>query len=226
MCMYVDEIIEVVNDFVEDTKMFTAWDVTTELRKQSKNRIHHYEVKLEVHRIFDQGNMVGYNRTLANLPNIALQPWIYHPLNTDPNMYVGNVTVAALVPTPTSNPIVPSTCSISMTASPIKNSNNVYIFDTTDRLCIPNKLIRRLGWRHGDKVNVLPATLNNNEVIIQNMKKFGSYFPVFPITRYMVDSYDNVRISRTTLKKAGLTSNSFEIYIDQSSETIRLKESN
>ncbi len=213
MCMYVDEIIDVVNDFVDDTKMFTAWDVTVELRKQSKNRIQHFEVKKEVHRIFDQGNMFGYNRALANLPNIALQPWIYHPLNADPNMYMGNVVAI----TPASTPVVPSTCSISMTTPP---KNDYHYYGASNRLCIPNKLIRQLGLRKGHEVLLLRPLTSNDEVVIKPKRWFipnGSS----PVAVYTVDKHDNVRIPRSTLNKAGLVASAFEISGDVYSVKIK-----
>src|SRR5262245_50024005 len=109
MCAYVNEIVDVVTDFVRDNKMFTAWDVTIAVRKRTQDRVQHFEVKKEVHGFFGKGGMSNYSRTLANLPNVGnTQPWIYHPTNADASLYTGTPVDAGSAPaTPVVLPSLP-----------------------------------------------------------------------------------------------------------------------
>ena len=212
MCIYVNEITTVVNEFVNDNKMFTAFDVTRELRGRVKDRVQHHEVKREVHQMFTSGQVFGYNRTLANLPGVNPQPWIYHPLAADFTTYNGNP--AAVTPVAPS-PVLPSISSTDDDDDDDEDDNNrVYKFDSTDRLCVPNKLIRQLGLKCGDEVHIVCTTPPTNEVAI--VKKNHSFPGVPPhissvFADYVVDRYDNVRITKGAFNRIGLSGVAFEI---------------
>lgn len=221
MCMYLHEIEDVVNEFVNDNKMFTAWDVTTTVRKRSKDRVQHFEVKKEVHRMFDNGGMDTYCRQLANLPNVNPQPWLYYPPTADPTLYgqLPAVPAVAVLPAPS------SMSSVDDDGSDIAADGSVvYKFDTTDRLCVPNKLIRELNLKTGDYVSLVCTVPPTSEVCV--VEKNGC-FPGTPphlssvIASYAVDSYDNVRISRSALQKIGINGVAFEINRDN--QAIRIK---
>jgi len=82
----------------------------------------------------------------------------------------------------------------------------VYKFDSTDRLCIPNKLIREIGLKQGDEVELVATVPPTNEVSVFPKGTTGC-----GLETYKVDEYDNVRISRGTLNKVGLSGVAFEI---------------
>ncbi len=229
MCTYLSEIEDVVSENINADKMFTAWDVTVEVRKRSKDRVQHYEVKREVHKLFDNGGMAGYNRVLANLPGINPQPFLYYPPSCDPTTYTGKPTApaaAVALPAPTS----------SMTALDDDDDDDVdvaadgsvvYKFDTTDRLCVPNKLVRELSLKAGDEVEVVVCTsAPNGEVCV--VPKNAGYPGVPPhvssvVANLTVDRYDNVRIGRATLDKVGVSGVAFEIERDGSNNAIKVK---
>lgn len=201
MCMYLNEIENVVNDFVRDNKLFTAYDVTLAVRQKVKDRVQHHEVKREVHKMFDSGNVFGYNRTLANLAGVNPQPWIYHPLAADPTLYSGSPTCY--------NPVASVAASLSVVDEDEDESDDgLYEFDSTDRLCIPAKLVRQLGLHEHDQV-ILFKNASNDEFNIMNNLKYNGSSNAF--ADYVVDRYDNVRVSRNTLLKAGITGNKFAI---------------
>lgn len=209
MCVYLNEIEDTVKEFVNSDTMFTAWDVTVALRKRSKNNIQHYEVKKEVHQMFDQGNMTGYNRHLANLPNVNSQPWIYYSPSVDPTIYTGKPivpTAAVVLPSPTSS--MSSVDSTDDGSDVAADGSLVYKFDTTDRLCVPNKLIRELNLKVGDEVDVVYTVPTTSEVCVVPK---GGLPGLSSIATYVVDKYDNVRISRAALTKIGINGIAFEI---------------
>jgi len=212
--MYVAEIEDVVTEFVDNNTMFTAWDVTLATRKRSKDRVQHYEVKREVHRMFDNGNMTGYNRQLANLPGVNPQPWLYFPPSADPNTYTGKPaapSAAAALPAVAATPAL-SMSSLDDGADIGGDGSVVYKFDSTDRLCIPNKLIREIGLKWGDEVDLVatvPPSANEISVYQKDTADFNS--GLSPCGSYTVDEYDNVRISRGKLTQLGLVGVAFEI---------------
>lgn len=230
MCAYVGEIENVVNDFVNKGTMFTAWDVTVACRKAVKDRVQHYEVKREVHQMFDNGNMVGYNRQLANLPGVNPQPWIYYPPSADPNTYTGKPATPAApsvvaLPAPTSSmsTVDDDDDDVDVAA----DGSVVYKFDTTDRLCVPNKLIRELNLKAGDEVEVVVCNSTPNDEVCVVPKNVG--YPGVPphvssvVANLTVDRYDNVRIGRATLNKVGINGVAFEIERHGNNNAIKVK---
>lgn len=221
MCMYVSEIENVVNDLVNNGTMFTAWDVTLAVRKTVKARVQHFEVKREVHQMFDNGNMVGYNRELANLPNVDPQPWIYYPPSADPKTYTGKpVAPAAAAALPAPTPVASMTA-LDDGADIGGDGSVVYKWDTTDRLCIPNKLIREMGLKQGDEVEVVCAVPPGNEVSVFQKGKPDYTKGLSNVATYVVDTYDNVRITRGALNKIGLSAVAFEI--ERNGDEIKVK---
>jgi len=84
----VNAVIEVVEEFVKLEKMFTAYDVTQEVRKRADEQVdYHSEIKRVVHGGFDWVK-AGYQSTLITL-NVPQNPqaFVYHPLGTDPMAY-------------------------------------------------------------------------------------------------------------------------------------------
>jgi len=213
MCAYVNDITDVVSEFVAADKMFTAWDVTMEVRKRSKDRVQHFEVKKEVHKVFDQGNMSGYNRTLATLQNVNPQPWIYHPMSADPTIYDGKPVAPAVVSSISS--VDDNDNSISDIAA---DGSAVYKFDTTDRLCVPNKLVREIGLKTGDEIEI-----TGSGPIAFFVQPKGAVAAPSVVANYVVDRYDNVRISRATLSKLGISGVAFEIFREGGSNSIKVK---
>jgi hypothetical protein len=198
MCQHVGLIEDVVNDFVNNGQMFTAHNVTAEVRRRTKDRVAHNDVKGDVHRMFNDGSMFSYNRSLASLSGVNPQPWVYHPLTADVSIYDGRPSVAT--------PVLPVANSLDST----------YKLDTTDRLCIPAKLVRQIGLCAGDTVYVAS---NNKELILTGA---GDEDPsMVHITDYMVDSYDNIRITRNALQKGHLNGTEFEIEGDDKKITVR-----
>lgn len=214
MCQHLSTIKTVVNEYVNDNKMFTAFDVTKEVRARVRDRVSHTDVRRDVHSMFSTGTMFGYNRTLANLAGVNPQPWIYHPLSVDSvdalDTYKGTpvafaVPAVAFDPTPTDS-ITSVDLSDDSVDSLDSNGNVIFKLDTTDRLCVPAKLVREVGWKAKDTVQ---AICESNELILTQSGLSDQHKPA--LTNYTVDCYDNIRISAGTLLRAGIAGVSYEI---------------
>jgi hypothetical protein len=218
MCQFAGLINDVVNEFVNDSKMFTAHNVTAEVRRRTTDRVQHDEVKREVHGLFNSGTMFSYNRSLACLPGVNPQPWVYHPISADVSLYNGQPTGSCLapMPTPTAVNLAAATNSISTNGSSNSDSSKL---DTTNRLCIPAKLVRQAGFRSGHNVLVLKNP-NDTELVLTNAAYAATMIGV-PVTEYIVDSYDNVRITLAALKKGGLDGREFDIEGDSDKITVK-----
>ncbi len=213
MCVYLNEIENTVNDFVRDNKLFTAYDVTVAVRQNVKDRVSHKDVKREVHKMFDSGSLFGYNRTLANLAGVNPQPWIYHPLAEDASTYTGDAKVTkssgnVFVDLGLPNPVAAVVASLSTLP------DELHEFDSTDRLCVPAKLVRQLGLHEHDEAVLV--TVSNDEFSILSKSNAQTWF-----ADYVVDRYDNVRVSRATLLKNGVDGNKFEITGDANKVTVK-----
>jgi hypothetical protein len=76
-------ISDALAEFVQDQKMFTAFEVTKRVREQISDTVLHREVRQEVHNGFDFLSH-GYQRTpvlliVAGNPQV----FVYHPVGTD-----------------------------------------------------------------------------------------------------------------------------------------------
>lgn len=66
-------------------EMFTAFDITKDLRQQG-SQIQHRNIKEIVHALFDHGEMSGYNRSLVDV-GTNTRPFLYHPVSADISAY-------------------------------------------------------------------------------------------------------------------------------------------
>lgn len=216
MCMYVDLITDVVNEFAKEDMMFTAHNVTTEVRKRTQDRVFHDEVKREVHKMFSSGELNGYNRSLANLFGANPQPWVYHPLNADVALYDGKPMTDQVTNAPS------QTAQVAAPVQPVATisttDDGVYELDSTNRLCVPNALVRGAGWKKGDEVLVLSDPNTNEMLLTQNQTRAVS---LYPVTTYVVDRDDNIRITLSALQKAGLAGLEYDIQGDGDAVTVK-----
>jgi len=81
-----DVISDIIDDKVGQGQMFTAYDITKELRS-SGTRTYHRNTKEIVHALFLKGNMQGYTRSLVSVPNAPIKPFLYHPMGSDISTY-------------------------------------------------------------------------------------------------------------------------------------------
>ena len=105
---------QVCDEQVHNGGMFTAHDITLEVRNRG-HRVGHHEVRDAVHDYFARGGLgVAYTRTTISVP-AGGTPFLYHRTADDPAAYA-NIRGVGLVPNPSVNTIsVPPPSSISST---------------------------------------------------------------------------------------------------------------
>lgn len=187
---------DVVNEKVNSGSMFTAWDVTQEVRNRG-HRAKHAEVRDSVHDCYNRGIMgVAYTRTTITVA--TGNPWLYHRTVDDPATYGNNV---ASVPVVTPTPVFSSLVKTSNVGRLVGRS-----VDGRGTLSIPTTLLIKAGFKPKDKVF---ATVSGNNVEL--MKADPNSRPNGIFAAYTVDDYNQIRVTQNFLQKAGLGGNSYDI---------------
>jgi hypothetical protein len=75
---------DVITSKVTQNQMFTAFDITKDLRTNG-TQVHHRNIKRIVHALYNQGEMQGYDRCLVTIG--SARPFLYHPISADPATY-------------------------------------------------------------------------------------------------------------------------------------------
>lgn len=196
-----EKINEVVTEFVHSGKMFTAFEVSLEVKNRGGEE-RHRNMREYVHEtIFRLGIERGdYSRTLLDV-GAPEQAWVYHTLGSNPYDYVPldrgdrEVVPAHSRPRGVRNP----TRLVAGLSSPFAIPPGAYGTDQRGRLCIPVSLLSQLGVGPGEQVNVLCDPANEQAMISKTSATTGS-----ADTHYTVEGDGNVRITQGTLEKASL----------------------
>lgn len=150
-----------VQEKVGNCEVFTAFDVTKALRsKYSDFTERHKAVRSVVHEIFENGDIVDYNRTRTNL-NVKgndIAVFVFHPANIDISQYT--LTEPAATPKPV------NVAKVAPAAASVVASTKEAIATLTDnnRLQIPKSVLDTLGTPTVTvKVNGTKMTYNRNK---------------------------------------------------------------
>lgn len=197
MSNFYNLVSDVVNNNINNKIMFTAFDVTAELRKKNKFKIMHNDVKNVVRTMFESGHMGNYQSTLGNFPNVNVQPWIYHDTLSNPLNYKNN---QSSVPDPVATAPLYTSPSID---NSLPGDDDAYEVDARGTLCIPAKLIRNAGLNKRDKAYV--------HVDFLDSKLFLDKDANGAVSVYTVDGSNNVRVTKKTLDRAGMLSTKYKI---------------
>jgi hypothetical protein len=197
-----EKINEVVTEFIRAGKMFTAFEVSLEVKKRGGEE-RHRNMREYVHEtIFRLGIERGdYSRTLMDV-GAPEQAWVYHTIASNPYDYVPldrsgmDVVPAHSRPRGVRNPLrlTPGL------ANPFAIPTGAYGTDQRGRLCVPVSLLTQLGVGPGEQVNVLCDPANEQALITKATGATSGN----PDTHYTVEGDGNVRITQGTLEKAGL----------------------
>jgi hypothetical protein len=80
------EVKDLVNDKVGKNELFTAFDITKSFRNNGV-KYSHNEVKKIVHNMFENGDMMGYDRVRTDKTGAPVQPFLYFPISADISTY-------------------------------------------------------------------------------------------------------------------------------------------
>lgn len=231
-----------VSDRVQKNEMFTVFDITKAVRAKSGPHVNirHDEVRQEINDLYNNNRIIGYSRTIGNLPNVSVQPMVYHHFLDDPSDYGAVKTVPQL-----NTPAQPALNDIdALKALPPGNYNQVTPV-VTQHVDVSKPVVRPFPTASTPKVafSNLNQCVNTTKVGVDSRKtlcipksylkqlfvnpgdtvgvyndstttKIVKYNPSSckPLSTYTVDKYGNVRITQATLQRAGLAGS--EYYVD------------
>ncbi len=194
------KITSIIDTFIKQDKMFSAFDVTTAIRNEGISCAH-FAMKVPIHDIMtdviDDGG-AGYEKTLVNTGSFTT--FVYHPASEDPQTYKKVQTDTSQVQTSTpvigyGNPTKP----VVKKVNHIGSNGRVVNVDGRGRACVPVKNLREGKMKTGDLVTVL--TKKNCILMYPHTdgQKADSN-----VKTYKVDRDNNVRLSSAVLRNAGL----------------------
>jgi len=195
-----DAVNEVVEDLTAKGELFSCFDVTRQLRDEKSLKVFHSEVRKQVHALY--GNLampVDYERDDVALPN-GRTTCVFHPrakslTEYDPDKFgsVNDPFGATKTLTQTIQGL--GRASRAQTAAPSQT-------DRRGRFCISNKMTRQVGMTHGNRVNIVcNSQYNYMQISPANVAPYSAGTTVFNMK---IDKDDNLRISKSMLREAGL----------------------
>ncbi len=135
-----DQIIkDLVASRVKRGDLFTAYDVSKDVQQRGVRAGHRKDGLRDItHKLFADGEMDGYDRTLVDLGN-GLQAWVYHPQSADPYTYKSK-HLSGVAPTATQ-------AQTQTKAAPAINALTAIdgVLDCEDRLNIPVEFFQAIG---------------------------------------------------------------------------------
>lgn len=185
---------DIVAEKVRAGEMFTALDVSREAQRRGCTE-RHYQIKHVVHECFERGDMGGdYTRTLVRIPGAPIPPWLYHRTTARIRDY------GAL-------------------RRPTRGGGNGCRVDRRSRICVPVRWLRGAGLQPGDAALVSVDPRNSCLVLSRGGRRVARSRT---LRTYRVDRDGNVRIAQTTLRKAALVGQAYDIAGDNTRVLIRL----
>mgnify|MGYP003431162763 CR=1 FL=1 len=187
-------IQQVVEDKVQKSEMFTAFDVSRTVQNMG-HRERHLNMKHVVHDLFESGQLNGYNRTLVAVEPSKPEAWVYHPLTADPTQYKPTYQPLPTAMTPQSfyqqgaagsGTPAPSISSVSFAPSTATAVRGKHRPDKRGAITVPAKLIKQIGAKAGDAL----AVEKDGSTLVISTAGAGR--------KYTVNTSLNIRIKRKT----------------------------
>jgi len=192
--------MKVIDAWQSDVKMFTAFDVTKQLRKDGES-VAHWEVRDEVRRLFAIGEFgTNYDRQLVNVMGNSTFVYFDSTTGADPDMYDPQwLNNAASTPsTPFDAPIPASPTVAPSVGAPA--TQHIANLTGENRLNISSVLLRKMGAQPGDLVDV-ETVIGFSVSVPAIIVKRCSIHNLYPQSQ-IVDTDGRIRISGRTLTKA------------------------
>jgi len=205
-----NEVEVLVNDMIDNDKLFTAYDITKALRaKFPQINIHHAGVRSIINDIYDAGKMIDYCRTQTDVTRADVSDGstvmvnVFHSLSDDADSYefgmydkVGGIS--GIVPSliravnPSSTNIVTN---IGATQSVcFKMRENIDVTNES-RLNIPPRMLQAIGAKCGDDIVVV---VDQNDKLVCRLLT-ASTLTSDGCTLYKVNVDGRIRISDNIL---------------------------
>jgi hypothetical protein len=193
---------QVVAEFVREGKMFTAFEVSLEVKRRGGQERHRNLREFVHETIFRIGIERGdYSRTLMDV-GAPDQAWVYHTLIANPYDYIP-LDRSGMETVPPQNRPRGIRNAVKLAGgidSPFAIPMGAYGTDQRGRLCIPVSLLTQIGVGPGQQVNVLCDPANEQALITRAASNAAGN----PDTTFTVEPDGNVRLTPGTLEKAAL----------------------
>ncbi len=222
----VDTVREVVQDFTDQGKTFTAFDVSVNTRVRATAKglpfVRHNDMKEEIHNAMDQFLLCGaYEKSLQDV-GAPTKAFVYCPKGSDPSAYVPQARNGG-TPNHAPAPVAPAAPPVS-NAAPANGSTDGDDGDgrkpdARGTVCIPNYLLRTAGLKPADQAVVWNEKDGNADVLC-----VGKAVPAGQnaLASYTVDYHGNVRVTKHVLEAANLGSvQAFDFEGDASAVKVR-----
>jgi len=234
-----DMLEKTVRQFLDEGRMFTAYDVTIETRDREGVQMRHKDVRGACHEIqilsdacdfgWDDpsGDTVEWDRSRVDMPG-SRWAFVYHLASLDPSGYATQPTTAQPTTQPTTT-TAPTTIPTPSSAGPTitrsdsggKNDDGSFSTDYRDRLFIPTAFLRDAGLKAGDECHIICDKDNNLILLAADGTNFQS--SDVKITTQRVERHGDLRLSSTTIKSAEIDTEKFVIENTQQSQTAVVK---
>jgi bifunctional DNA-binding transcriptional regulator/antitoxin component of YhaV-PrlF toxin-antitoxin module len=223
-----DKLSETVKRFLDEGRMFTAYDVTVETRNHNKMSLRHQDVggaAHEVEHLSDAmdfghdtagGGTTKWQRTRRDVPGgNGSWTWVYHPDYADPAAFQFRGAQVAKMPLPahvTGAKPAPANAIAQVNDGNTADSggeqaDGTFAVDFRRRLMIPTRYMKEAGIAPGDSCYVI-ADAQSNSVLIT--KEDASLLSL-ALTVQKVERDGELRLSSRTLASAALTDTAFVI---------------
>ncbi len=205
----VEELLDdVVLEFANADKSFTAYDVTVEARKRTNVEFSHRDVANYIHsaiRTLASHYSVRQHQSYQAREYFNPTPKAVFPPAGKLSRSGAGAVIAALVTAPIAPPTqaqVNAPNALSTTASPRSEG----------RVLVPSSLMKYIGAKPGTIVSV---EIQPGQIFV------GLNGVVSQDKTYMADKYTNIRLTKRTLKKAGLAGKDV-VLLACNNDTIRI----
>jgi hypothetical protein len=210
MCLATSSALiqDVVTKFVNADQMFTAFDVTLEVKALASARNEpserHRDLRHDIHNAVQQYiDASVYEKTLRDV-GAPERAFVYHPTGSDAANYVprsrgNNPRVVSNTIAAAQNPTVAPNL--------LSSSSNVgtgRLPDARGTLLVPANLLRSVGMKHEDTAFVYTRQDAAGKTVLSVTKEVPAGFS--SIAKYTVDYHDNVRITHVQLIAGGIQS--------------------
>jgi len=194
-------IEDVVQQKVDNDEMFTAFDISLDVKEKAKAEglpvERHRHMRRQIHNaVAPFVNNCLYESTTWNV-GAATPAILYYPSGGDPNQYVPrsrndkNLTPGKVV---RDGLFDDNDADDADSGVDLKGK----VGDARGTLGVPNKYIRNAGFQHGQKIYVRSGNLNGEQALILSTDDTSA------LTSYTVDHNDNIRVTRHILNKGGI----------------------
>jgi len=173
---------EVVEDWVDDEKMFTAFDVSVEAKKRGA-QCRHREMKSTIHELMRYNS--NYRKQTLQVRGAYTKPFVYLPHGSDISEYEP-MDRSKFDDADTSAKSTPKVAKTSVSGQ----------LDKRGRYCIRSSFVADAGFDKGERVSVF---INSDEIqIVPTSVTLSAQIS----KTYKVDKDRNIRLSKKLLSKA------------------------